>query len=171
MSRSSLPLRTVFIREHLSPQYSQLSKPLRDVLITLQENRRKGYKSRAQPMKPPPDAGKVESGEGAWPSFWSEACKQAFSTLKRLATHPVDLQVPDFKGAERGDNLFHILPDACAYGVGGGYARDTPRTPPRHPLTTPRSVYRLGLVRPRSLLSLASSRGHHAVIAALTWKP
>ena len=105
---------TVFIREHLSPHYSQLSKPLRDALITLQENRRKGYKSRAQPMKPPPDDGKVESGEVPWPSFCSEACEQAFNTLKRLVAHSVDLQVPGFKGAERGDNPFHIWPDACA---------------------------------------------------------
>ena len=118
---------TVFIREHLSPQYSQLSKPLRDVLVTLQENRRKGYKSRAQPVKPPPDDGKVESGEVAWPSFWSEACEQAFNTLKRLVTHSVDLQVPDFKGAERGDNLFHIWPDACAYGIGGGLFQGYPQ--------------------------------------------
>ena len=39
----------VFIREHLSPQYSQLSKPLRDVLITLQENRRKGTRGGRNP--------------------------------------------------------------------------------------------------------------------------
>ena len=31
----------------------------------------------------------------------------------------------------------------------------TPRTPPRHHLTTPRSVYRLGPVRPRSFLSVS----------------
>ena len=84
-------------------------------------------------MKPPPDDGKVGSGEVAWPSFWPEACEQAFNTLKRLVTHSVDLQVPDFKGAGRGDNLFHIWPDACAYGIGGrlfqGYPQDSTAPP------------------------------------------
>ena len=52
-------------------------------------------------MKPPPDDGKAESGEVAWPSFWSEACEQAFNTLKRLVTQAVDFAGARLQGRRK----------------------------------------------------------------------
>ena len=107
---------TVFIREHLSPRYSEISKPLRDCLKTLQDNRRSG-KTRGKAKFLPPSRASVDD---AWPYFWSQSCEESFEALKRLVLNAVELVVPDFEGASKGTNPYHLWPDACAYGVGAG---------------------------------------------------
>ena len=47
---------TVFLRPHLSPRYSEISRPLRDVLKPLHDKRAAG-KQRREPRKQPPEAG------------------------------------------------------------------------------------------------------------------
>ena len=68
------------MREHLSPRYSQISKPLRDDLTTLQEKRRAGQvkgKARFLPNR--------SHTNDSWPTFWSDECQTSFTTLKHLA--------------------------------------------------------------------------------------
>ena len=43
---------TVFIREHLSPRYSHVAKPLRDLLSKLQEDRKSGRKRGKAKFRP-----------------------------------------------------------------------------------------------------------------------
>ena len=107
---------TVFIREHLSPRYSQISKPLRDSLKTLQEKRRSGQKKGKARYLP---LGRTADDQ-TWPDFWDQSCEESFQCLKQLAINAVELQVPDCDGASDGTNPYHIWPDACAYGIGAG---------------------------------------------------
>ena len=59
---------TVFIRERLSPRYSEIAKPLRDLLATLQDKRRqKIIKGKAKYLPP----GR-QPADGSWPHFWHE---------------------------------------------------------------------------------------------------
>ena len=114
---------TVFIREHLSPRYSQVSKPLRDALTTLQQKRKSGeVKGKAKFL--PPSKARPEGAE--WPTFWTKECEESFVALKSMVVNAVELQVPDFAGAADGRNPFHIWPDACAYGVGAGLFQGFP---------------------------------------------
>ena len=123
---------TVFIREHLSPRYSQISKPLRDALAVLQQKRKdkmvRGKARYLPPSKPPPN--------GAWPDWWTQELEDAFIALKQLVVNAVELQVPDFPGAMDGSNLLHIWPDACNYGIGAGlfqgYPKDVADRPDSH---------------------------------------
>ena len=114
---------TVFIREDLSPRYSQVSKPLRDVLTILQGERKAGRrkcKARYLPNSSAPE-------DGSWPWFWNPDCEAAFKTLKQLVVDAVELQIPHFAGAAEGSNPFHIWPDACSYGVGAGLFQGYPQ--------------------------------------------
>jgi len=107
---------TVFLREHLSPRYSSISKPLRDILTELQTKRRnKEVRGKAKFLPP----SKAKEGD-AWPPFWSEEAEESFTSLKHLVINAVELVVPDFTGAADNSNPFHIWPDACAYGIGAG---------------------------------------------------
>ena len=105
----------VFIREHLSPQFSHIAKPLRDLLKDLQASRKAGRKTKKRFA----GAERQESPE-EWPEFWNQEAETAFTRLKELASLAVDLAVPDFAGLANNENDLHIWPDACAYGVGGG---------------------------------------------------
>ena len=105
----------VFIREHLSPQFSHIAKPLRDLLKDLQASRKAGRKTKKRFA----GAERQESPE-EWPEFWNQEAETAFTRLKELARLAVDLAVPDFAGLANNENDLHIWPDACAYGVGGG---------------------------------------------------
>jgi hypothetical protein len=69
---------TVFIREHLSPRYSEVAKPLRDLLTVLQESRRNKTRTVKARYLPP---GKAPA-DGSWPDFWLEEHEQCFHTLK-----------------------------------------------------------------------------------------
>ena len=107
----------VFIREHLTPRYSEIAKPLRDAMLEMQQKRAASpRKSKAKylPKPKPTDPG------APWPSFWSQECEDAFLALKRAAVHAVELQVPDFEGSHDKTDVFHLWPDACKYGVGAG---------------------------------------------------
>jgi len=120
---------TVFIREHLSPRYAQISKPLRDTLAGLHEarkNKTHNRKAKYQPPAKPP-------ADGSWPSFWNTDCEESFDTLKKMVINAVELQVPDFAGARDGSNRFHIWPDACNYGVGAALMQGYPKGTSSHP--------------------------------------
>ena len=124
---------TVFIREHLSPRYSELSKPLRDLLTDLQQSRRDNtYKGKSK-FLPPSSA----PADGAWPIFWKDVHEESFTALKDCVRAVVDLNVPDFLGAEAGKNPFHNWPDACKYGIGAGLFQGYPATI----TTAPNSFY------------------------------
>ena len=107
---------TVFIREHLSPRYAEISKPLRDCLAQLHQDRASGKnkgKARYRPLGAP-------APDNKWAPFWTVECEAAFVSLKKLAGQAAELQVPDVAGAGDGSNPLHLYPDACAYGVGAG---------------------------------------------------
>ena len=106
---------TVFIREHLSPRYSEVAKPLRDCQAALHEARSQG-KNRGGKAKFTPTA--PGAPDDSWAPFWNEACERAFNQIKLMVQNAVDLSVPDFVGAGDGTNPFHLWPDACGYGVG-----------------------------------------------------
>ena len=85
----------VFLRDHLSPRYSEIAKPLRDVLAILHEERREGKKkgkAKFRPLGPP-------APDDNWAWFWGEAQEESFQALKRLAVTAIELQVPDYEGA------------------------------------------------------------------------
>ena len=106
----------MFIREHLSPRYSHIAKPLRDVLAQLQADRKAGLKKGRARFTPTGPA----APDHKWAAFWNQECEEAFEALKRLTTQAVELQVPDMKGAADGSNPYHLWLDACAYGIGAG---------------------------------------------------
>ena len=106
-----------FIREHLTPRFSEVAKPLRDAVLDMQQKRAvSGRKSKSKYMPKP----KPVAEDSPWPSFWSQECEDSFLALKRICIHSVELMVPDFQGAHNKTNVFHLWPDACKYGVGAG---------------------------------------------------
>ena len=112
----------VFIREHLTPRFSEVAKPLRDAMHEMQQKRAANPGRSKSKYLPKPKAGDPSD---PWPSFWSQECEDAFLALKRAAVHAVELQVPDFVGAQNKTNVFHLWPDACKYGVGAGLFQGT----------------------------------------------
>ena len=110
-----------FIRQHLSPQYSTVAKPLRDLLKPLHEKRASGQKCvKSRYLPKPRDHG------DAWAEFWSEEAEDAFLRLKNMTVHAVELSTPDFVGAHDGGNKFHLWADACKFGVGAGLFQGAP---------------------------------------------
>ncbi len=111
----------VFIREHLSPRFSHIAKPLRDLCKELQLSRKAGHKTRRK------QKGREKPEELAeWPDFWHQEHEDAFQMLTQLARTAVELAVPDYQGLADGSNELHIWPDACAYGIGGGLFQASP---------------------------------------------
>ena len=115
---------TVFIREHLSPRYSEIAKPLRDLLSQLQEDRKSGRKRSRAKFTPTAPA----APDNNWATFWKEPHEEAFKKLKTLVTTAVELHVPDMEGARLKTNPFHLWVDACAYGIGAGLFQGPPVT-------------------------------------------
>ena len=77
---------TVYIRQHLSPRYSEVSKPLRDALAQLHEERKHGIKrgkGKFRPLGPP-------APDDKWANFWNEDCEEAFKALKKMVVGAVD---------------------------------------------------------------------------------
>ena len=104
-----------YIRAHLSPEFSNVSKPLRDVLAELHEARSQGKAGRKLPKGAPhPPASEIE------PDWWKEPQAKAFATIKAMVSQAVELNTPDFSGAASGRNPFHVFLDASGYGVGAG---------------------------------------------------
>ena len=114
---------TVFIRQHLSPRYSEVSKPLRDCLTELQQRRRDGKRTMKAKYHPHSE----NEGGNSWPTFWDAACEEAFKQLKNMAANAVELHTPDLDGAMSGRNPLHLWPDACAYGIGAGLFQSAPQ--------------------------------------------
>ena len=69
---------TVFIREHLSQKYSHVSKPLRELLTKLQEDRRNGKKKGRAKFTPTGPA----APDHAWAPFWNQEAAHVFQSLK-----------------------------------------------------------------------------------------
>ena len=59
---------------------------------------------------------------------WGIDQEVAFRKLKQMAIEATELSIPDFGGANSGDNPFILLPDASAYGVGSGLFQFTKRS-------------------------------------------
>ena len=114
----------VFLRDHLSPRYSQIAKPLRDVLAKLQADRKAGIKKGKAKFRPLGPAAR----DTAWAPFWTESQEESFKALKRLAVTAIELQVPDYEGTMNGSNPLHLWPDACAFGIGAGLFQGAPKT-------------------------------------------
>ena len=106
----------MFIREHLSPRYLHIAKPLRELLTQLQEERKAGLKKGKAKFMPLGPA----APDNNWALFWQEEHENAFNLLKNMAACAVELQVPDMEGSRKGTNPFHVWLDACQYGIGGG---------------------------------------------------
>ena len=105
-----------YIRQHLSPRFSELAKPLRDLLVDLHEARSQGRSKKAfRGSKPAPPL-----ADDKWPSFWTAEAEEAFITLKRIACEAVPLCFPDYAGAASGTNVMHLYVDASKFGVGAG---------------------------------------------------
>ena len=105
-----------YIRQFLSPKFSELAKPLRDCLSELHASRSQG-KYRKGPRKVAPAPALLNN---AWPDFWNQEAESAFIQIKKLAVDAVSLHFPDFEGASSGTNPYHLYVDACDFGVGGG---------------------------------------------------
>ena len=105
-----------YIRQFLSPEFSEIAKPLRDCLSDLHAARSTGkYRKGAKKQPPAPPL-----PNDTWPEFWSQEAEDSFVELKRLAVEAVSLAFPDFEGAASGFNPMHLFVDASKYGVGGG---------------------------------------------------
>ena len=105
-----------YIRQHLTPKFSDISKPLREVLTELQESRSKGLvKTRKVPKGTPPAEAKGDD-----PPWWGEEQKNSFDSIKKAVKNAVLLNSPDVQGGADGSNPYHLYVDACAYGVGAG---------------------------------------------------
>jgi len=113
----------VFLRDHLSPRYSEIAKPLRDVLKQLQADRKAGKKRGKAKYRP---LGRA-APDGNWAPFWTNECEEAFLALKRLAIAAIEIQVPDYEGAMDGTNPLHLWPDACGFGIGAGLFQGSPK--------------------------------------------
>ena len=114
----------VFLRDHLSPRYSEIAKPLRDVLKKLQADRKagkkKGGKAKFKPLGP-------AAPDDNWAPFWTTAQEESFKAFKRLTVAAIELQVPDYEGAMNGTNPLHLWPDACGFGIGAGLFLGNPK--------------------------------------------
>ena len=123
----------VFIKQHLSPRLSHVTKPLRDALAVLQQKR--ADKRKMKSSRPPPSIrsdrqhsqvsvpAKPQSADetnASWPAWWTSEMEAAFVESQKIVASGVMLGVPDFRGAADGSNPFRIHVDACAYGVGAG---------------------------------------------------
>ena len=109
---------TVFLRPHLSPRYSEVTKPLRDALKDLHARRAAGLAKKG-PRKQPPSA-PLSEDQSTWPEWWNPDCEEAFKLTKQMVTDAVALAVPGTVGAENGTNPYHLWPDACKYSIGSG---------------------------------------------------
>ncbi|CAE8600072.1 unnamed protein product, partial [Polarella glacialis] len=107
-----------FLRQHLDPHYSDLTKPLRDVLVELHTKRSQGYKSRKQFKGSSTPA--AEQSDDPAPEWWTPEADKAFQTVKQMVARAVALSSPDIEGALNGTNPFRLYVDACSYGIGGG---------------------------------------------------
>ena len=105
---------TVFIRDHLSPRYSNVTRPLREALKELQERRRSGKK---QPKGKYCPLG-APAPDDDWPSWWTQECENAFLAVKDMVRGAMELAAPDYEGGASGRNKYHLYPDACNYGIG-----------------------------------------------------
>ncbi|CAE8737884.1 unnamed protein product, partial [Polarella glacialis] len=107
-----------FLRQRLNPHYSDLTKPLRDVLVELHTKRSQGYKSRKQFKGSSTPA--AEQSDDPAPERWTPEADKAFQTVKQMVARAVALSSPDIEGALNGTNPFRLYVDACSYGIGGG---------------------------------------------------
>ncbi|CAE8623312.1 unnamed protein product, partial [Polarella glacialis] len=105
-----------FIRQHLSPRYSEVSKPLRDALSELHAARAAGKHRAGKSAVGPPLADDPQ----CWPSWWTNECEAAFIEIRKMVASAISLFVSDFAGAADGSNPMHVYLDACAYGIGAG---------------------------------------------------
>ncbi|CAE8641381.1 unnamed protein product [Polarella glacialis] len=112
-----------FIRQHLSPRFSEVSKPLRDTLSELHEKRSKGLIKKGSAKYQPPAAVTAEA-----PEWWGDEQREAFETVKQMVQHAVTLYAPDLQGAADGSNPLHLFVDACSYGVGAGLFQGVPKS-------------------------------------------
>ena len=94
----------VFLRDHLSPRYSEIAKPLRDILAELHKERKAGKKRGKAKFRP---LGSAAPGN-PWAPFWDNPHEESFESLKRLAVTAIELQVPDYEGAMNGTNPLHL---------------------------------------------------------------
>ena len=118
-----------FFRQHITPRFSEISLPLRECMYELHKARAEGkYRKIVRGKDPHVKNRHGDAGEG-WPDFWSQACEDAFESLKKSATEAVNLSVPDLVGAHDGTNPFLLYPDACKYGVGAGLFQASPVSP------------------------------------------
>jgi hypothetical protein len=108
-----------FMRQHLSPRFSEVSKPLRDSMHELHVKRSLGLGKRTGPRGAGPSEGKSDDAT-TWPAWWTSACEASFQAVKRMVSESIWLFVPDLEGAASGANPFHIYLDACSYGIGAG---------------------------------------------------
>jgi len=111
-----------YIRQHLSPKFSELAKPLRDLLHDLHVLRGKGKVQKGFRRSPP----RPPLANDKWPDFWTEEAEEAFNKLKELAVAAVPLFVPDYQGAADGSNPMHLFVDASKFGVGAGLFQGPP---------------------------------------------
>jgi hypothetical protein len=108
-----------YYRHHLTPKFSELAAPLRDILAELHQKRAAGKGKKQGRRKVPPAPG-LTLDKSTWPDWWTDGGEHAFQTLKRANVEAVNLAVPDLVGSHNGTNPFHLFPDACNYGVGAG---------------------------------------------------
>ena len=118
---------SVFIKRHLPPTFSDVTRPLRQEVAKLQQARlqgKKGTRKKAKGWKPTSDV----DGSSPWASWWTAELDEAFLKSKRMIAHAIRLSVPDWVGAADGTNPFILDGDACGYSIGGGVfqrARET----------------------------------------------
>jgi hypothetical protein len=106
-----------FLRQHLDPRYSSITKPLRDVLSVLHEKRSLGFKTKRHMKGTEITGGKPDD---PWPEWWTQEAEHAFIMVKDMVSRAVALATPDHEGARTGRNPFRLFMDACKYAVGGG---------------------------------------------------
>ena len=164
---------TVFIREHLSPQYvSAVVETLARRADHLAREQTEGVReSGATHEAPPRMTGKWRAERSLGPLSGRKHVNKLSTRSRGWSRIRWTCRCQTSRAPKEEITSFPYGQTRVRTGLEEDSSRDAPRAPPRHCLTTPRSVYRLGPVRPRSLLSVSSSREHHAVIAALAWKP
>ncbi|MEC9336389.1 MAG: hypothetical protein VYC68_02690, partial [Candidatus Thermoplasmatota archaeon] len=105
------------MRAHLSPYFSEVSRPLRMLQADVQQMRAEGIKTPFKPKGREPHG--LREGQEI-PQWWTAECEQSWLTLKAMVAYACRITVPDLKGALDGTNPFRIYADACSYSIGAG---------------------------------------------------
>ena len=72
----------VFLRDHLSPRYSEIAKPLRDNLAEPQKARRDGKKKGKAKFRPLGNA--TPDDPTKWPDWWQQDQEDSFNACENM---------------------------------------------------------------------------------------